>query len=105
MDDQQLTVEVVPDGGTVTLVVAGELDLSTVGTLRACTDDLDDGFRSVWLDLSGLTFLDSTGVGFIAGLHQRCGPQLRDLTVRCPEGAVRTVLSISGIDQVVKVVE
>jgi anti-anti-sigma factor len=79
--------------------------MATVGTLRACIDNLDDGFRSIWLDLSGLTFLDSSGIGLIAELNQRCGPDLRELTVRCPAGQVRTVLSISGIDQVVKVVD
>ena len=99
----QFTVEVQPTGGSLTLRLAGELDLSTVGTLRSCLDQLDGDVRTVVLDLGALTFLDSSGLNLIAQTHERFGPELRELLLVNPPPAVRRVLQISGISDFIAI--
>ncbi len=91
-----LSIEVQPDTTAVTLALEGELDLATIGTLRACLDELDRGFRTVILDLRRLTFLDSSGIGLLARTRARFGPEYRELILQNAGGHVRHVLEISG---------
>jgi anti-anti-sigma factor len=96
-----LEVEIVPDGQVVTLRLAGELDMATVATLRACVETVDDGFGTIVLELSGLRFLDSSGIGFLASLHRELEPQLRHLELRGATDHVQHVLELSGISHVI----
>jgi anti-anti-sigma factor len=58
--------EVEPDRDRAIVRPVGELDLATVGTVDATIRELvDSGFSWVVLDLSGLTFLDSTGIRLV----------------------------------------
>jgi anti-sigma B factor antagonist len=91
-----LSIEVQPTTTAVTLALEGELDLATVGTLRACLDEVDAGFRTVVLDLAKLTFLDSSGIGLLARTRARFGPEYRELVLRNASGHVQHVLEISG---------
>ncbi|MEV4703960.1 STAS domain-containing protein [Actinoplanes sp. NPDC049316] len=51
------------DGGTVRLLVAGELDMVTADELTAAvTAALTDGATAVVADLRGVTFCDSSGI-------------------------------------------
>jgi anti-sigma B factor antagonist len=53
-----------PDG-TVLLVISGELDLASAPQLAATLDDLAAAGSVVQLDLSGVSFIDSTGLGAV----------------------------------------
>jgi len=69
-----LTVDVMAteDANTV-VTITGDLDL---GAAPALVDSIDDIFAtspaSVTLDLAGVTFLDSSGLGALLTLHARC---------------------------------
>jgi anti-sigma B factor antagonist len=49
------------DGETVVLA-SGELDLATTGELRSCLTELRGGEQPVRLDMSGVEFMDSSGL-------------------------------------------
>ena len=49
------------DGETV-VVASGELDLATTGELRSCLTELRGGEQPVRLDMSGVAFMDSSGL-------------------------------------------
>lgn len=88
--------------GTETLFVMGELDISTAPTLeRAVRDALDGQGGEFRLDLSQLTFMDSTGANSLLHLHKRVDGLGRRLVVVSPTDAVRMVLEILGLDQVI----
>lgn len=53
------------DSAVVRLGLIGELDLATVGVLDRQLDQLLDAGHEVELDLAGLTFIDSTGLGLL----------------------------------------
>lgn len=77
----------------------GEIDLATAGELRDAIEQAYAGAAEVWVDLSRVEFMDSTGLSTLVEAH-RIGP----LTVICPEGSPRRVLQVSGVDQVLRVV-
>src|SRR4051794_4756008 len=55
-----------PDRERVILAVAGELDLASVGALRAALNEvLAAGWENIVLDLRELTFIDSTGLSLL----------------------------------------
>ncbi len=54
--------------------VTGELDASTASTLRdSLLGLLNRGVTSLVVDLRGVTFVDSTGVGSLLRIHHRQG--------------------------------
>ena len=61
------------DGGTATVFLAGELDSHTAGeTLRYIDDVIDLCMpRNLCLDLSGLSFMDSSGLAVALGSFRR----------------------------------
>jgi anti-anti-sigma factor len=103
--DGALEIEVRADGFEMTLALAGELDIGSAGTLRACLESIDDGFRRVILDLTALTFIDSTGVGLIGETRRRFEPEMRDLVLHNPQGHVAKVVEITGLHTVLSVTD
>ncbi len=104
--DTALEVDVRPGGEhDVDLLLKGELDLSTAPILRTCVEDLGDRPRQVTIDLSGLTFLDSTGIALLLSFQRTFSTELRRLIVRCPPGPVRRVLQVSGVEGRLAVVD
>ena len=88
-DPFSLTVE--DDGPHVLISVSGELDIATGPQLRECLTDFAG--RSMTLDLSGVTFMDSSGVAALAtALTQHSNVVLRGV------GPVqRRVLEATGL--------
>ncbi|MFI0828091.1 STAS domain-containing protein [Streptomyces roseolus] len=61
------------DRSTVSVTLAGELDLCTVARIEPVLTRLTtEAERGVTLDLTGVTFCDSSGVALFLRMHQRC---------------------------------
>jgi anti-sigma B factor antagonist len=103
--EHPLSITIQPDHTAVTLAVAGEIDMATVGTLRACLNDLDGSYTRVVIDLTDVTFMDSSGLGLIAGTAQRFGPEGREVIITNPCGHVQRLLEVSGLDHIVRVLD
>jgi anti-sigma B factor antagonist len=89
--------------GIHVLRVTGELDLGTIGSLQSAVEELITSGARVALDLEGLRFCDSTGLGAIIKLHRRLTDLDGMLALCAPGQRVLDVLSISGVDQVISV--
>ena len=95
----QLRLTQVERNGIVCLRPEGELDHATLEPLRARLDDLADHHKTVRLDLGGLTFLATSGLGVLLDADQharRCGQRLTFYHGR-PE--VERMLRLSGVDR------
>lgn len=78
------------------LELFGELDLGSVPALERELDTLAEPGRTVVLDLSALTFMDSTGLRTILAADERLrGADARLVLVRGPQ-AVDRVFRITG---------
>jgi len=88
----------------VVLTVAGELDAHSSPLLRTTLLGLVAGAdQEVVVDLAGVSFCDSTGLGVLVGAHRRMAASERTLAVQSVRPAVRHLLEVSGLDQVLLV--
>ena len=88
-----------PDGDVV-VQLEGELDLGTVPMLVDALDDLLEGDPlTIELDMSQLTFIDSSGVGAYVTAFRRARAKGSRLTLGERSGPVQRVLELSGVEQ------
>lgn len=98
------TATVAEDDGTVTVTLAGELDLSRVDDVRrAFGEARASSLPAVHIDLGPLRFIDSTGLRELVVLHQALAPTGRRLTFAPGGPAVMRVLEVSGLLDVLRV--
>ncbi|HKS98354.1 MAG TPA: STAS domain-containing protein [Rugosimonospora sp.] len=95
--------EVESEPGVHLLRISGELDLGTIGGLQSGVEQRVTPGARVVLDLEGLRFCDSTGLGAIIKLHRRLADLGGVLALAAPGQRVLDVLGISGVDQVIGV--
>ncbi len=87
--------------GHVLIRAAGELDVSNSTHLqRTGEDTLADGHEVVLLDLSGILFLDSSGLGALIALHRSAVAHGARLAVVAASNAVRRVVDLVGVRHV-----
>ncbi len=100
-----LAVVPIPEG--VTLRVAGEVDGYSASQLRDRLRTLIDepGTDLVVLDLAELDFIDSSGLGVLAGAHRRMRSKGGELRLRSPSSGTRKVLEIAGFLRLIPVEE
>ncbi len=95
----QLTIGSARDHGTHVVLLTGELDVATAhrveDELRAiqATD-----VEQIILDLSGLTFMDSSGAHLIARAAARCTINATRLRLRPGPPHVQRVFALAGTD-------
>jgi anti-sigma B factor antagonist len=80
------------------LAVEGELDLASAPSLKwALTDMLDAGNDQVVVDLSNVTFIDSTALGVLVGIRKNLRPGAR-LAIACTHPDVLNIFELTGLD-------
>jgi anti-anti-sigma factor len=90
-DDARLDVNTDVDGA---LVLAGEIDSYTAPDLA---ERLEADPSLVVLDLTEVTFIDSSGLRVLVEGHRRRVEAGSSLTLRSPSAAVQRLLEISGL--------
>ena len=98
----ELQIETRTEDGWTILVIGGELDLYTAPRLR---DDvlskLADGADRVAIDLNGVGFIDSTGLGVLVACLKRVREHDGRLVLIAPEvSPLRRLLALTGLEQV-----
>lgn len=78
-------------------IVVGEIDASTAPTLEKAFDDLPDGNGRVVLDLSDVSFIDSSGLRVLIALARRADEEGRPVVLDRPSPAVARLLDITGL--------
>lgn len=105
MLEPQLQIEVFPAGDQrVLVVVEGEIDLPEAGQLRAILNDVCAGpARVIVIDVGGVSFIGSSGIGVLAAAYNELAPNQRTLVVRGASPAIRKALHITGLDRMLEV--
>ena len=92
-----LSLQVRSDGPScVVIAVAGEIDLATAPQLADCLREHQD--TDVIVDLSQVSFLDSSGINALVQAYRRLRGQGRSLRAAHEQDHVRAVLKASGVD-------
>jgi anti-anti-sigma factor len=105
MAESILNITIEHAGSEMVLLIEGELDLSTAPSLRACIDSVDPHIPTLAIDMREISFLDSTGLGLLAGTHHALSTDGRRLELRGARGHTRKLLEVTGLDQIIPVVD
>jgi anti-sigma B factor antagonist len=77
---------------------AGELDVNTAPELRERLAGLiGEGSRAILIELSGVTFVDSTALSVLVSALKRLRQADGDLQLASPTPSVRRVFEITGL--------
>jgi anti-sigma B factor antagonist len=80
------------------VAVEGELDLATAPQLRDSLVALSEqGQTHIVLDLTGLQFIDSTGLSVLVMAHNRARAESGSILIRNPSQSVLRILEITGL--------
>ena len=83
------------------LAVTGEVDVYTAPRLREKLVELSSqGHKQIVVDLEGVDFLDSTGLGVLVGGLKRLRSNDGDLGLVCTQARILKVFEITGLTKV-----
>jgi len=86
------------ESGTSLITVEGELDLASAPSLKwALTDAVDAGASRIVVDLSPVTFIDSTALGVLVGVHRGLPPGSK-LALAGADADVLNIFELTGLD-------
>ncbi|MFD5305687.1 STAS domain-containing protein [Streptomyces rochei] len=103
MNDPEHLLTVTPHAtpsGPFVLKVSGEMDHHTSQLLSEAIKDAPFGDEGVVIDLSGLTYCDSTGITVLIGAYQRAQATGSPLSLAGVRPDQMRVFSVVGLDQV-----
>jgi anti-anti-sigma factor len=101
-----LEVTTQDSGGHVTVSLKGELDLSSVGKVEEELDRVEkDGPSVLVLDLSQLSFLDSTGLRAVVTADERARSNGRRLVIVRGPDPVQRVFAITRLEERLEMVD
>lgn len=93
-----------PGSDRYLITVSGEVDLATSPDLDvAIIAAIDSGTSSVVIDLTDVSFMDSSGLGVIVRALKRCREAENDLDLVITNERVLKVFGITGLDQVISI--
>ncbi|MEW1905138.1 STAS domain-containing protein [Streptomyces sp. NPDC086147] len=87
--------------GVRVATLLGEIDHTTKDTLRDALLPGEGTAPRVVADLSGVSFMDSTGVNVFIFAHQNLSDLRGRLRIAAPQEAVLRVLALIGVDTVI----
>ena len=93
--------------GRLTLYLSGELDHHAAAETMKVIDEVLERYmpRSCALDMSGVSFMDSSGIAVIINTGRKMRSLGGDISVENPMGQARRVLDASGIGRLVTMAE
>ncbi len=98
-----LTLSTTAQGERTIVHVGGEIDVYTAPVLRRRLDEpIHRGCRDLVVDLSRVTFLDSTGLGVLVGRLKLVRSQGGRMRIVGATDRVLKVFTITGLDRVLE---
>ncbi len=97
-----------PDALEKNMIVglSGDLDLGAVARARSAFHEvISDGWSTVIVDLSGVSFVDSAGLGILVGLQRRCREIGGAAVLVNLQAPVSRIIEVSNLDAVLPVAE
>ena len=93
------------EGRTTLLEVAGQIDLFAAPTFKErILTAIDHGSTRIVIDLSGVSYMDSTGLSVLIGARKRLGPAGGELVI-VATGDVLSLFEVTGLDEAFSVCE
>src|SRR2546425_4322596 len=87
-------------GSGLFIALFGELDLTTRQLFDPVLTELKEPVKEAVIDLSGLTYMDSTGLFLVIELWQRCSNADIAIAFEGGSGQIHKLLGLTGLDRV-----
>jgi anti-sigma B factor antagonist len=101
-----LTLDAQYDGSRTLVVLGGDLDLVSYRTLKNEVDRLVIDQRvDLVLDLDGLTFIDSLGLGALVSTRRKVNAFGGSLEIVCTNPTVMQVFNLTHLDRVFTILD
>lgn len=102
-----MRIECETRGRNLVVRLNGELDLLTADAFRQTVERALDrsGAKNLFLNLEGVTFIDSSGLGVILGRFKRISQISGRMGIIGPTPGVRPILELSGIFRIIPILE
>jgi anti-sigma B factor antagonist len=89
------------DGGATVVAPTGRLDVAGAPTLKdAVSEALKNGQPRLVIDMEGVSFVDSTGLGSVIAALKQVRSSQGELRLAAPNQQVRVVLELTTLDRV-----
>ena len=89
------------DGGVTVVAPTGRLDVAGAPALKDAMSDLSkNGPPKVVIDMEGVSFVDSTGLGSVIAALKQIRNRQGELRLAAPNQQVRVVLELTTLDRV-----
>jgi anti-sigma B factor antagonist len=99
-----MQIATTPGSDRYVITVSGEVDLASSPDLdTAIIAAIDSGSSSLVIDLTDVSFMDSSGLGVIVRGLKRCREADKDLDLVITNERVLKVFGITGLDQVIPI--
>lgn len=94
-------------GGELIVHIGGEIDHHSAVLIRKEIDERITLSRAerVFLELSGVDFMDSSGLGLIMGRYALAKQSGKDLAVLDPSFAVVKMMRLAGMERMIRMVK
>src|SRR5688572_11260193 len=102
----RLGTEIRQVSGVPVLSVTGEIDIYTAPLFKQAVVNLvSDGNKDIIIDLSGVTFMDSSGFGTLLGATKRLRPLGGGLHLVGPNNTIQRMLRLTHLDSIMRIYE
>lgn len=96
-----MEIETLHSANVTVVAVKGEVDATNVGDLHATFDELVNlGVQEYVIDLSHVTFMDSSGLAALAKLYKRIRIGHGDVRLCCLPPEMRRIIELTRFDRV-----
>lgn len=97
--DACMQIKTQRDGETLSVLLTGELDHHSAAPLRVELDALlsDRSIHRLVLDLSGVSFMDSSGLGVVLGRYKLLKERGGSMRIRGASRPVGRILKMAGV--------
>ena len=104
MAQQKVEIEIIDSDGYRIVKPTGDLDVYTVGSLRdAIGRMIEESTPKVVVDLDGVPFMDSSGLGALMGGVRRLREAGGDLAIACTREQHLKLFAITGFGEGVSI--
>jgi anti-anti-sigma factor len=104
VDKHALTITVESVDDVPVIRAAGELDLATVPEMRTVVTEVAERRpRALIFDFRENAYMDSSGLGILESAKKRLGSYRGEVVVITAQPSVLKALSLSGLDQIMRV--
>lgn len=96
-----MELDILKNGGTAEVCFRGNMYVEDAPSVREkLTDLIDDGVTLLVLNLSGLEYVDSSGLGVLISIHKRCLQKGGKMVVSGLRGMVDDLFKLTRLDLV-----